>query len=139
MNLIDFVNPESLRVPTKAYSNGILVHLGTADMMFVTGQLSQDADGNVVCPNDAEGQARHIFSRINCILQEGGMSLDNVVKAQIFVTNIADAPAVSSVRNEVFKISRPVSTLLEVGGMVKKECCVEIEVIAVKAAAEGSR
>ena len=133
MNPIEFINPVSLRVPTKAYSNGILVHLGAVDMMFVTGQLSQDADGNVLFPNDAEGQAKQIFSRIAAILEEGGMSLDNVVKAQIFVTKIADAPIVSKVRNDVFTVSRPVSTLLEVGAMVKDGCCVEIEVIAVRA------
>jgi 2-iminobutanoate/2-iminopropanoate deaminase len=129
---IDFINPVSLRVPTKSYSNGVLLHLGEIDMMFVTGQLSQDANGNVVHPNDPEGQAKCIFSRIETILQEGGMSLDDVVKAQIFVTNIKDAPLVSKVRDEVFSVSRPASTLLEVGAMVKSECCVEIEVIAAR-------
>jgi 2-iminobutanoate/2-iminopropanoate deaminase len=132
MNSIKFINPESLRVPTKSYSNGLLVPLGTADLMFVTGQLSQDADGSVLCPDDAEGQARHIFDRISTILEGAGMSLDNVVKAQIFVTNIADAPAVSKVRNEVFKVSRPVSTLVQVSALVKEGCCVEIEVIAAR-------
>ena len=132
MNSIEFINPDSLRVPTKAYSNGLLVPLGTADLMFVTGQLSQDIDGNVLCLGDAEGKARHIFDRISTILGGAGMSLDNVVKAQIFVTNIADAPAVSKVRNEVFKVSRPVSTLVEVSALVKEGCCVEIEVIAAR-------
>ena len=100
--------------------------------MFVTGQLSQDIDGNVVFPNDAERQTRQVFDRINTILSEGGMSLDNVVKAQIFVTRIADAPSVVKVRDEVFQVSRPVSTLLEVGAMVKDGACVEIEVIAAR-------
>lgn len=135
MNALEFINPVSLRVPTKSYSNGILLHLGEVDLMFVTGQLSQDAQGNVLHPNDADGQARQIFSRIDTILREGGMSLDNVVKAQIFVTAIADAPVVSKVRDEVFKVSRPVSTLLEVGAMVKSDCCVEIEVIAARSSA----
>jgi len=132
MSAIKFINPESLRVPTKAYSNGLLVPLGAADLMFVTGQLSQDVDGNVVHPNDAEGQTRQIFDRISVILTEAGMSLDNVVKAQIFVTDITDGPAVSKVRNEVFNVSRPVSTLVEVNALVKEGCCVEIEVIAAR-------
>lgn len=133
MNLIDFINPVSLRVPTKSYSNGVLLHLGKVDVMFVTGQLSQDANGTVLHPADAEGQARHIFSRIATILSEGAMSLDHVVKIQIFVTSITDAPLVSRVRDEVLKVSRPASTLLEVGAMIKPECCVEIEVIAARA------
>ena len=132
MNPIERINPVDLRVPTKAYSNGVLLRLGVMDMIFVTGQLSQDASGNVLFPNDAEGQAKQIFSRIDTILSEANMSLDNVVKVQIFVTNIKDAPSVSKVRDEVFKVSRPASTLLEVGAMVKAECCVEIEVIAAR-------
>lgn len=133
MNLVDFINPVSLRVPTKSYSNGVLLHLGKVDIMLITGQLSQDAAGIVLHPSDAEGQARHIFSRLSTILAEGGMSLDHVVKIQIFVTSIKDAPLVSRVRDEVLKVSRPASTLLEVGAMVKPECCVEIEVIAARA------
>lgn len=132
MKDIDFINPVSLRIPTKSYSNGVLLHLGQVQMMFVTGQLSQDGSGTVMHPGDAEAQARVIFSRIETILQEGGMSLDDVVKAQIFVTNIKDAPSVSKVRDEVLKVSRPASTLLEVGAMVKDGCCVEIEVIAAR-------
>ena len=41
------VNPESLRIPTKAYSQGVVVPAGS-DVMFVTGQLPQDVDGNIL-------------------------------------------------------------------------------------------
>ena len=50
------VNPSTLKQPTKSYSNGILLNLGEAQLMFVTGQVAQDLDGNVVAPNDAEAQ-----------------------------------------------------------------------------------
>lgn len=132
MKHIETLNPIALRVPTKSYSNGVLLHLGLFDMMFVTGQLSQDSDGNVLHKDDPEGQARHIFSRISTILSEGHMSLDNVVKIQIFVTSISYAPAVSKIRDELLEISKPASTLLEVGGMVKPDCLVEIEVVAAR-------
>ena len=107
MNIIKSINPKSLKIPTKAYSQGILIPLGDAELFFVTGQLAQDIDGNVVAPNDAKVQTELVFSRIENILKEGGMTMDNVVKAQIFLTNISDSPIVSSVRDEVFKNSRP--------------------------------
>jgi 2-iminobutanoate/2-iminopropanoate deaminase len=132
MSKIRIVNPESLRIPTKSYSQGIIVPLGEADMMFVTGQVSQDVDGNVLFPNDAKEQTAVVYSRIETILREGGMSMDDVVKAQIFLTNIKDGPTVSKIRDEVFKNSKPVSTLVEVNALVKPGCCVEIEVTAVK-------
>ena len=84
------INPESLRIPTKSYSQGVLVPAGS-DFMFVTGQLPQDIDGNIVAPNDVKVQTELVFSRISTILEEGGMSLDDVVKVGIFVKNIKDS------------------------------------------------
>lgn len=132
MNQLKIVNPKTLRIPTKAYSQGIVIPLGIADLMLVTGQVAQDLEGKVIAPGNAKTQAEVIFARISDILAGGGMSLENIVKAQIFVTSIADAPTVSSVRDQIFKVAKPVSTLVEVSNLVHMGCCVEIEVMAVK-------
>lgn len=126
------INPESLQMPTKSYSQGIVVPLGDAELMFVTGQLAQDREGNVVAPGDTEEQTKVVFSRIEAILNDAGMTFDDVVKAQIFVTDISESKKVSAIRDEIFKNSKPVSTLVEVSGFVKEGCMVEIEVTAVK-------
>ncbi len=129
---IQKINPLSMKQPSKAYSNGILVEFESSKILFVTGQLAQDDNGIVVGPNDYEKQARYIFYHIGEILNDAGMNFDDVVKAQIFVKNIKNASVVSKVRDEFFANSKPASTMVEVGGFVKDECCVEIEVIAVK-------
>ena len=131
MGKIKRVNPESLRIPTKCYSQGIFVP-GGSDLLFVTGQLPQDIDGNVVAPGDVEKQVRVVFSRISVILEEGGMSMDDVVKVGIFVKDIGDSKVVSRVRDELFGNSKPASTLVEVSGFVKDGCCVEIDVVAAR-------
>lgn len=125
------VNPESLRIPTKAYSQGVVVPSGS-DIMFVTGQLPQDIDGNVVASGDVEKQVRVVFSRISAILEEGGFSMDDVVKLGVFVKDIKDSKIVSKVRDELFENSKPASTLVEVSNFVKDGCCVEIDVVAAK-------
>ena len=66
------------------------------------------------------------------ILKEANSSLDDVVKAQIFLTDINDFSKVSPIRNKYFANSKPVSTLVEVNSLVKKGCKIEIEVIAIK-------
>lgn len=73
-------------------------------------------------------------SRIEKILNEGGATLDDVVKAQIFLTDMTLFSKVSPVRNKYFSKSQPVSTMLEVNKMVKEGCMLEIEVIAMKEA-----
>ena len=132
MDKIKRINPESLRIPTKSYSQGVLVPCGDSDLLFVTGQLSQDIDGNVVAPDDVRVQTELVFSRISVILEEGGMTMDDVVKVGIFVKDIKDSKIVSKVRDRVFENSRPASTLVEVSNFVKEGCSVEIDVIAAK-------
>jgi 3-hydroxyisobutyrate dehydrogenase len=125
------VNPESLRIPTKCYSQGVVVP-GGSDMIFVTGQLSQDMDGKIVGEGDIEKQVRVVFSRISDILKEGGFGFDDVVKLGVFVKDIGDAKVVSRVRDEIFQKSRPASTLVEVSGFVKEGCLVEVDCVVVR-------
>lgn len=115
-----------------AYSHGLKVDIGNnKEIIFVTGQIAQDSKGNVVC-DDIEGQTEYVFECIHKILKEAKSSLDDVVKAQIFLTDINDFAKVSPIRNKYFAKSKPVSTLVEVNSLVKKGCKIEIEVIAIK-------
>jgi len=132
MKNVKRINPKSLRIPTKAYSQGIIIPIGDGELMYITGQLAQDADGNVVAPNDTEAQTKVIFSRIEEILKEGGMTMDNVIKIQIFIKDIAESKIVSVLRDEIFKNAKPVSTLVEVSGFIKEDCTIEIEATAYK-------
>ncbi|MCK5059959.1 MAG: RidA family protein [Candidatus Pacebacteria bacterium] len=126
------INPVSLRIPTKAYSQGVLVPCGKSNLLFVTGQLPQNIDGEIVHLDNVEKQVRLVFSRISEILEEATMSLDDVVKLQIYVKDIKYAKTVSSVRDELFARSKPASTLVEVSGFVKEGCCIEIDAVAAK-------
>ena len=124
--------PEEAAEIMGAYSQGLKVDIGNnKEMIFVTGQIAQDANGNVVC-EDIEGQTEYVFNCIQSILKEGNASLDDVVKAQIFLTDINDFSKVSPIRNKYFAKSKPVSTMVEVSSLVKKGCKIEIEVIAIK-------
>jgi len=127
------LNPVSLRIPTKAYSQGILVPCGQTNLLFVTGQLPQDIDGNIVDADNPEKQTVLVFSRISDILAEAGMSFDDVVKLQIYVQDIGYAKIVSTIRDTLFIMSKPASTLVAVSGFVKEGCCLEIDVVAAKA------
>jgi reactive intermediate/imine deaminase len=125
------IRPRGLTPAMGAYSHGLSVDVGAAKLVFVTGQIAVNAKGKIVAPNDAAAQSEFIFKNIKKILAEAGASLKDVVKAQIFVTNMSDFAKISPVRDRYFATSRPVSTLVEVRSLVRKGCVVEIEVIAV--------
>lgn len=115
-----------------SYSHGLKVGVGDSEMIFVTGQIAMDKDGNPVAPNNIVKQTEFIFENISTILQEGGATLDDVVKAVIYVKDVSKFKDISAVRNRYFEKSKPVSTLVEISATVKEGCDIEIEVIAIK-------
>jgi len=98
----------------------------------VTGQLAVDPAGNVVAPHDAAAQTEYVFELIGSILRAAGMGFGDVVKVDTFLTHMPDFEKYSPIRNRFFADTRPVSTLLEIKGLAREGCCVEIEVLAVK-------
>ena len=85
-----------------------------------------------MAPGDIEKQTEYIFNTINDILKAGDASLDDVVKAVIYVKDVNDFSKISPIRNKYFEKSKPVSTLVEMSNTVRKRCDIEIDVIAVK-------
>ncbi len=124
--------PESFTPTMGAYSHGLTVELSDAKLVFVTGQIAMDKEGNVVS-EDIEEQTRFVFENIKQILEAAGAGFKDVVKAQLFLTDIKDFAKVSPIRNEYFGKSKPVSTLVEVSALVKEGCKIEVEVIAIAA------
>lgn len=126
------INPENFTHTMGSYSHGVKVDVGDSEMIFTTGEIAMDKDGNPVAPDDIEKQTIYVFESLQTILKEAGSSLDDVVKAIIYVTNIEDFTKISPIRNRYFANSKPVSTLVEINKTVKDGCNIEIEVIAIR-------
>ncbi|MGG5817998.1 RidA family protein [Falsiroseomonas sp. HW251] len=105
------------------------VKVGT--MVFVSGQLSRDAQGNVVAKGDMAGQARQVILNIREILRAAGGDLRHVVKLTAFMTDMARAPEAWAVREEFFAAHPPASTGVEVSRLTHPDFLIEIEAIAV--------
>jgi 2-iminobutanoate/2-iminopropanoate deaminase len=129
--MIELVNPAGME-SMGAYSQAVKINLGmNKSLILVAGQLAVDKDGNAAAPNDIETQTRIVFGNIKTVLKEAGASLDDVVKAQIFLTDMDQYAKVSEIRNEYFATNRPVSTLVEINRTVIDGCDIEIEVMAI--------
>ena len=119
------------------YSPGMSVDIGDSTIIFVTGQIARHEDGTPVAPGDFGTQTEFIFKKIEAVLNDAGASIDDVVKANIYATDIGKFKEISEVRNRYFAKAKPASTFIEISGTVRKGCEVEIEVIAVKEKADG--
>ena len=113
-----------------SYSLGISVPVGR--LVFISGTVAMDAQGNVIGDGDMEAQARAVFGQIEILLQETGATLADVVKITTFVTDMSQYGKFSSVRNEVFGDGPyPASATVGVSEFVKDGLLVEVEAIAV--------
>ncbi len=108
------------------YSRAVRV----GDMVFVSGTTAM-RDGALVGVGDAGAQTRQILANIVWALDQADASANDVVRYRIYLTNIADWPAVTEEVSKVFGGALPTSTLLEVKGLIYPEMLVEIEVDAV--------
>src|SRR5260221_14189611 len=93
------LNPPSIVPPRDRYAHAVAVDLGTATMVFTTGQQAWAPDGTLVGPGDMAKQTEHVFDLLEAILAEAGGSLRHVVKATCYVTEIRRWSEAAAVRN----------------------------------------
>ncbi len=101
-------------------------------LIFASGQVSRDVNGNTVGVGDIKAQTRQVLENLKAVLEEGGATLDDVVKVTVFVTNVAEHFAqIHEVRSEFWKDGYPASTLVEISALANPELLIEIEALAV--------
>ncbi len=89
-------------------------------------------DGNeIIGKADLYAQTKFIFSKIEKLLLQLGASLNDVVRTRMFVTNITDWQLAGKAHGEFFAKIKPVSTMVEVAGLIDAELLIEIEVTAI--------
>lgn len=101
------------------------------NMLFISGQIAEDKDGNIVGKGDFEKQTRQVFENIRAILEAEGGSFDNLVKIKVHLTDMKNLAKFREIRGEYLKGDLPASTLIGVTGLIMKELMIEIDAIAV--------
>ncbi|PAD28288.1 RidA family protein [Paenibacillus sp. 7523-1] len=130
MNGIERIQPNDFSKAIGAYSHGIKLPLPGVDLIFLTGQIAMDSEGNAIASDSPKHQTEFIFENIKKLLREADAEIANVIKVTIYVTDMNYFSQVSEVRNKFLSECKPVSTLVEVNRLAKDGCDVEIEVIA---------
>ena len=107
------------------YSQAIKV----GNLVFASGQIPIDpATGSFVAGGVKE-QARQSLTNVKAILDEAGLTLDNVVKTTVFLADMNDFADVNAVYAEFFAEPYPARSAVAVKTL-PKGALVEIEVIA---------
>lgn len=116
---------DELMVPVSHYCHGVRA----GDRLWISGMVGCTLDGDI--PDDVVAQFRIALDAVDAVLKAVGGGPRNVVKVQVFLTDINDRGRINPLREQYFGEHRPASTLLQVAALVDPRMKVEIEAEAV--------
>ena len=127
---LELIQPDGLPTP-ESYTH-VVVATGTRTV-YVAGQVSEDADDNLVAPGDFAGQARQAFANLGRALAAAGARPDQVARITIYVVGHRPEllPDIAAARIAVFGDHKPADTLLGVETLAEAGRLIEVEAIAV--------
>ena len=112
--------------PSGPYSQAIIAN----GFIFVAGQRPQDPVTGAI-RDDVREQTRQCLRNVKAILDAAGSSMANIVKTNVYLSDIADFAAMNEVYSAM--IPEPYPTRTTVGAQLRG-IKVEIEVIALQGA-----
>ena len=102
----------------------------TGSTVYCSGQLGLDpATGNLA--DGVQAQTHQTLKNLQAVLNEAGLSLDNVVKTTVFVQDLADFGTVNEIYGTYFHGGFPARSCVQIAAL-PKNALVEIECIAVR-------
>ena len=99
--------------------------------IYVSGQLPIDAETGEFVPGGIKEQLHQVFKNLRYILEEAGYSMSDVVKANVFLSDLANFAALNEVYAQYFSEPYPARVAYQVAAL-PKAALVEIDIIAVK-------
>lgn len=114
--------------PVGAYSQAVK----SGNFLFVSGQIPLDPETGEIINGDFREQTRRVLNNIMAILDASGMSAENVIKTNVYMTDLTNFPIVNEVYAEFFKSDPPARAAVEVSKLplnveIEIECIAETE------------
>ena len=121
---MNFIATDKAAQAVGPYSQAVSVN----GFIYTSGQIPLTAEGLLV-DGTIEDQTHQVFENLKAVLQAGDSSLDKVVKATVFITDMNDFAKVNEIYAHYFGEHKPARSCVEVSKL-PKGVNVEIEVIA---------
>jgi enamine deaminase RidA (YjgF/YER057c/UK114 family) len=127
---LELINPEDLPTP-ESYTQ--VIAASGSRLVFVAGQVADDAQGNLVGPGDLVSQARQAFANVGRSLAAAGATPEQVTKITIYVVHHRPEylPDISEARIAVFGDHKPTDTIVGVETLAEPGYVIEVEAVAV--------
>jgi len=123
---MDFVVSKDAPKAIGPYSQAIKAN----GFIFTSGQIALDpASGNIV-DGDFAAQARRVFENLKAVLRDAHTDFNRVVKATVYLTDLANFQTLNSIYGEYFGDHKPARTTVGVS-QLPRGSLVEIDLVAI--------
>lgn len=126
---VRFIQPDGL-APAPGYTHTVQVKSGS--MVFLSGQVPLDENGEIVGVGDFAAQAHQTFKNIGLALAAAGADFSHIIKLTYYVLDMSKLLTLREIRNQYINTAQPpASTAVEVSRLFRDGILIEIEAIAV--------
>ena len=98
-------------------------------LVFTAGQVALDPKTMELVAGDVKAQTEQVFANLTAVLRAAGTGLDRVIKATVFLADMADFAAMNEVYAQAFGNHRPARSTVAVRTL-PKNAKVEIDLVA---------
>ena len=119
------IKPAKSPAAVGPYNHGVRV----GDLLFCAGQIPIIPESGHLIAGDVRAQTEQVLENVKAILEDQKLTMANVVKSTVFLTNLADFPGMNEVYARYFPADFPARSTVQVAAL-PRGASVEIEVIA---------
>lgn len=101
-------------------------------LVYTSGQIALDPATGALVDGSFEEQVHRVFRNLEAVLKEAGSGFDRVLKATVFLTDLANFQALNTIYGEYFGDHKPARTTVGVS-QLPKGGAVEIDLVALTA------
>ena len=99
-------------------------------LIFLSGQLARDTNGNLVGQGDMAEQTRQCIRNMRTVLEAAGGTLEDIVSIVVYTTDMRAFKEIVAAREEFFVAKLPTSTIVEVNHLADPGLMIEFQATA---------
>jgi 2-iminobutanoate/2-iminopropanoate deaminase len=120
-----YVSTSAAPQPIGPYSQGVI----SGGLLFCSGQIALDPETNALVEGDVGAQTERVLQNLIAVLREAKMGPENVVKATVYLTDMADFPKMNEVYGRHFGKEAPARSTVQAAAL-PRGVKVEIDLVA---------
>jgi 2-iminobutanoate/2-iminopropanoate deaminase len=125
------VRSEKLAEPNGHFAQAVVAATGPGRMLFISGMTARNNEGGITGLGDIKAQTRQVCENVQAAVEAAGGTMDDIVRVDVYVTDMRHFDAIHEVRREFFTGTPPASTMVEISKFSRPGYEIEMNAIAV--------